>query len=681
MRIDEATALMLLRSGRPRRGGAVLRLLARRSKRVPLHRQLFHEAIALFWTASFEKARARAARANAWSQGELGALPIALQIECLLFEDRVAEAKTLFAAHAAALASLPAYEHVVSSGPALEAMLRFHEGDIEGSRVELEALAGEVAEEHTPERRLISFYLGAIAHKEGRDRDAAFHLADTVERGGDLFVAKWAADTHAELFPSEAAPSRAIAVERKRRRRRSGLLGDLARGLRILFFRRSAVAGTSFTFERTIALLVVNLLCAGLIRFVDFTPGAWFFEYTAIALGGVIALFTIIAWLSTRGARRSGSALDVAGAFYSALPLLLVLDFAGERALRLWSTAAALFGLMLGAWTLGVVLFIVREVTRGGALRMIATALAVTALAIAPMAIVRKHPLWFDGRARVASQDHDRDERNLHAFLFAQADHVHAAEAALAPERPGVEDLYFVGFAGWGAQDVFLNEVTAAQALFDERFDTRGHSLALANDPSSRRKLPMATKLNLGHVLKAVGERMNPEEDVLFLFLTSHGSEAGLSLESSGHPYMATEGSLSPSELSALLEETRIKWRVIVVAGCETGVFIAPLQNEHTLVATASAHDRKSFGCESGRQFTEYGRAVFAEQLLRERSFETALLNANAAVAEREKERGLTPSLPQLSVGSAIREKLRGLERRVPDAVGGSLDGGPDAEP
>jgi len=29
-----------------------------------------------------------------------------------------------------------------------------------------------------------------------------------------------------------------------------------------------------------------------------------------------------------------------------------------------------------------------------------------------------------------------------------------------------------------------------------------------------------ATKLNLGHVLKAVGQQMNPEEDVLFLFLT-----------------------------------------------------------------------------------------------------------------------------------------------------------------
>lgn len=663
---DEVTALALLRAGRVRRSRAALRLHARSARGARLDVARFHQAVALFWEGAFEKARAYAAEAASSDDGRLEVLSVALQVECLLFEDRVADARALFDTYAAALTSHPGYEHVVSSGSSIAAMLRFREGDIECSRTELEAIARDT-DSHTPVARVISFYLGAIAHTQGHIDDARRYLVETIERGGELFVSRSAADTHGELFPDEPIPSPAFVRERRPRARwRSSTLRNLKRGLGLLFFRRSGLTGASYTFEQTIALLVINLACAGLLRSVDFARGASFMEHTAFALAGTLATFLGIAWIATRGAGPSNAAVNVAGAFYSALPTLLVLDFVAVRTLR--PGPAHVCGVVLGVWAIAVVLLLLVRVARGGPVRSLVASVLFIACCIGPMSRVRAHPLWLKVQQHASF---DEDERELLSFVFGQADRVHAAEAALVPERPGIPDLYFVGFAGWGEQDVFLNEVTAARALFDERFDTRGRSLLLANDPSSRRTLPMATKLNLGHVLKAVGERMNPDEDVLFLFLTSHGSRAGLGLASSNHPVMSSEEGVSPTELRSMLEETRIKWRVIVVSGCESGVFIAPLANEHTLVATASASDRNSFGCGSGRQFTEYGRALFAEQLRRERSFETAIERANTVVAEREKASSLTASLPQISVGAAIREKLRTLEARVGDDDGG----------
>ncbi len=180
-------------------------------------------------------------------------------------------------------------------------------------------------------------------------------------------------------------------------------------------------------------------------------------------------------------------------------------------------------------------------------------------------------------------------ERRAHdSLVFAEADRVHAAEAQLMPGTPGMTDLYFVGAAGWASQDVFGRELTAARDLFDDRFGTRGRSIVLANDASTRDSRPLAGTITLRHALNAVGERMNREEDVLFLFVTSHGSQEGIAL-SFPHGAPFDRQTLSPQELRSMLVEAGIKWRVLVISGCESGVFIGPLQDDFTLIATAAA--------------------------------------------------------------------------------------------
>jgi hypothetical protein len=151
---------------------------------------------------------------------------------------------------------------------------------------------------------------------------------------------------------------------------------------------------------------------------------------------------------------------------------------------------------------------------------------------------------------------------------------------------------------------------------------------------------------------------MDEGEDILFLFLTAHGSPDH-TLDVSLAPYQLEQ--LTPVRLRQLLDESGIRFRVIVVSACYSGGFVRTLASPDTMVITASGADRASFGCRDGRQWTDFGRAYFKEALPATGSFEGALQRARELIAQREAAAKLTPSEPQISVGDAIRERLQAL--------------------
>jgi hypothetical protein len=250
---------------------------------------------------------------------------------------------------------------------------------------------------------------------------------------------------------------------------------------------------------------------------------------------------------------------------------------------------------------------------------------------------------------------------------------VDRAIAALSPERPGVTDLYLVSFAGYARQNVFRSEVEKVTALFDTRFDTKGRSVMLVNNADTVERTPVASATNLKHVLAGVAARMNRDDDVLFLFLTSHGSPQSLAVE-----FMPLWlNNISPAELDRMLDEAGIKWRVLVVSACYSGSFVDALKDENSLIITAARADRTSFGCGNEDEYTYFGDAYFNRELRRQSSFITAFDGAAATIAKREHDEGLEPSEPQIYVGPAIRAKLAEFERQlsarpaaVPDAGG-----------
>ena len=247
-------------------------------------------------------------------------------------------------------------------------------------------------------------------------------------------------------------------------------------------------------------------------------------------------------------------------------------------------------------------------------------------------------------------------------LFHAQDGMLDAHLAALQPQRPGIADLYFVGFAPDGADDVFGKELYTVARLMRDRFDAGGRLLLLSNEPATLAELPIASATNLRTALEHIGGVMDADEDVLFLYITSHGSEDGeLAVELP--PLELNQ--IRPAALARMLHASGIKWKVLVISACYSGGFIEPLEDENTLVITATDAHNQSFGCGNGQNLTWFGKAYFDDALRRTRSFTEAFELARKEVAERERKRGFTPSNPQMYVGAAMREKLRSLEARL----------------
>ena len=264
----------------------------------------------------------------------------------------------------------------------------------------------------------------------------------------------------------------------------------------------------------------------------------------------------------------------------------------------------------------------------------------------------------------------DKQRRiNIEETYYNQYHQMRRALDGLKEQRPGITDLYFVGFAGDASQDVFLKEVRSVGKLFDERFDTKDRSLLLINNLATMKDVALANGNNLWHAVEQIGKIMDPEEDVLFLFLTSHGSkkELGVNFWPLGF------NNLEAGELREMLDEARIKWRVIVVSACYSGSFIDELRTDHSLIITAAASDRKSFGCSNENDFTYFSRAYFDEALRNTFSFPDAFDEAARSIARREQSEGLIASQPQIDIGAAMRPKLEELQNRLGQLNKGQL--------
>jgi Peptidase C13 family len=273
----------------------------------------------------------------------------------------------------------------------------------------------------------------------------------------------------------------------------------------------------------------------------------------------------------------------------------------------------------------------------------------------------RERSLW--QAASDASESAQRGQQVLaEDVLYSQTELLERELAAVRPGRRGVIDVYFIGMGGYANQDVFMKEVDGVSRLFRERFGSEGKTIRLVNNSKSLADSPIASVTSLRKSLQRVAEVMNNGEDLLFLFLTSHGSATHrFSLDFS--PLQLHE--LDPGKLRALLDQSGIKNRVVVISACYSGGFIEPLKNDSTLVISASAPHKNSFGCSNQAEWTYFGKAFFDEALRKTHSFVEALEIAKPVIAAREKEQGYTPSEPQMSLGEDIQPKLVKLQRQL----------------
>jgi len=250
--------------------------------------------------------------------------------------------------------------------------------------------------------------------------------------------------------------------------------------------------------------------------------------------------------------------------------------------------------------------------------------------------------------------------RNLNSerILFLQSDLLYRELETLKPERPGITDVYFVGIGAYARQDVFLKETTYAKNLFDRRFDAQGRSITLINHLTTYANSPLASATNLEETLKYIGSIMNKDEDILILYMTSHGSK---DFEFSMSFWPLPLNDITPAMLRKYLDESGIKWQVLMISACYAGGFVEPLKNDYSAIATAAAPDRRSFGCSNENDFTYFGEALLKNQLQNEYSLPIAFSQASEEIAARETREKLTASNPQFVVGDAIAPVLEAL--------------------
>ncbi|WP_318435904.1 C13 family peptidase [Photobacterium leiognathi] len=245
-------------------------------------------------------------------------------------------------------------------------------------------------------------------------------------------------------------------------------------------------------------------------------------------------------------------------------------------------------------------------------------------------------------------------------LLLAQPSLVEQQTSKLLPQRPNKTDLYFVGFAADSSQNVFSKEVKYAQQLFDNKFDTKGRSVTLINHSSTINEAPMATLSNLDNVLKNIGNTIDKNEDIVFLFLTGHGSfEKGLHSKFWPHH----KELITPKDLKKSLIESKIKWKVVVVSSCFSGQFANEIAGLHTLVITASNPSQPSFGCTNTSEFTYFGEAFFKEQLAQNASFIMAFIAAKARITVKENKMGFENSQPMMITSKPIIDKLKEISQ------------------
>jgi hypothetical protein len=264
--------------------------------------------------------------------------------------------------------------------------------------------------------------------------------------------------------------------------------------------------------------------------------------------------------------------------------------------------------------------------------------------------------LWVAEETEQA-QDDDDDAEDAEALFYDQPARIAAAVARVEASQPGKPGVFFVGFAGDGRPGVFRREAQFAADVFGTRFGSTERTVLLINDADDRDSYPLASVSGLQQTLKILASRMNPEQDVLVLFLTSHGGEDGLEVVNGSLPL----AQLSPTDLREALDAAGIRWRVVVVSACYAGVFLDALKTDTSAVITAADAAHSSFGCEDDRELTWFGEAFLKDSLPRSTSLQEAFQKAAGLIAKREDAGHQTHSNPQLYVGPLMQKKLTEL--------------------
>ncbi|MFW2439918.1 MAG: C13 family peptidase [Arenicellales bacterium] len=238
------------------------------------------------------------------------------------------------------------------------------------------------------------------------------------------------------------------------------------------------------------------------------------------------------------------------------------------------------------------------------------------------------------------------------SLLYVEQERLDRALALIKSGQNNKRDLFFIGVGGDGSQRVFKREVEFTANKINNIYANSDFSLQLVNTYVENTDHPLATRISLEKALGHVAGKMELDQDVLMLYITSHGSDKfSITLN---QPAINLPD-IKALELKEMLDKTKIKWKIIIVSACYSGGFINIFKDDYTLVITASDSKSKSFGCSDEADLTWFAKAFVRDSLQPGVSYSDAFNNAKDLIKEWENKEGHKKSSnPQISMGSAL---------------------------
>ncbi|MGB5179146.1 MAG: C13 family peptidase [Gammaproteobacteria bacterium] len=451
----------------------------------------------------------------------------------------------------------------------------------------------------------------------------------------------------------------------------AALRRNINSGTRLCLLRRCVADDFTVSLDQLVLLIALNLLLAFFVDLASSLPHPEFYAHAVAANGLDVLLFLFAAYLVSKLLMEDRMALRLAVYVYSISPFFLLLWVMLVRLEALLPPNGfvihALAYLLYLAWAI-IAIGRVLTLLSGGYSRKVPAAMLIIILAwILPASYFAENTtLWYAAEEQGVDEYAAYRALDVERIFYRQPELLSQHLEPLLTGRSDRDDLYFVGFAGYALQDVFRNEIEFARALFDERFDTLGRSLVLVNSLATRDTLPLASSINLQRALQHIGHIIDRDNDVVVLFLTSHGDKAELSVNF----WPLRLNDVTPAMLKQYLDDAAIKWRIIMVSACYSGSFIETLKDRNTAIMTASAADRTSFGCDDKRKLTYFGEVLLQNQLQEQFSFAAAFEETARQIERRELAEKRDPSRPQIYIGEAMQEKLRRLESSLSGDAG-----------
>jgi hypothetical protein len=503
-------------------------------------------------------------------------------------------------------------------------------------------------------------------------RDVAIpipRLALGDEANVDNFAGKvrdlWAShpDNAEKTLPTLPPPRNLISA--------AALVTNLRQAARLVFFMDYDPRYFRISFGVFLQLLLLNLLCIGIVDYIDARPAPEFNLYglskfgttTLLMLGGVACLSNLL--------MQRANMLRLLVIISASEVVIHLIYFSSWLAAEYWWSdfPKVLWGLHITAvvWTLATVFRVIRRLYHQPAPSAVLLISIYAFFTLSLTGLLPSQRLYYGSEADVSAEYEAASQLDQEDLFYRQPGLVGDELATLKTQRKGTTDLFFIGFAGQAEEKVFFNEVSFARSLLDRRFNTAGRSLMLVNNTDTVYSAPLANRHNLEAVLEGIAQRMDKNEDVLFLYLSSHGAK-DRKLSVSFWPLRLND--LKAEDLKAMLDNSGIRNRIIVISACYSGGFLDVLKDDNTLVLTASSRDHVSYGCGDFTQYTYFAESYFVKALANSDSFITAFDQARHLIQEREQSEGLDASGPQIDVGRNIARILQNLEVSPGNTVG-----------